>query len=155
MGLFRRSHSFKLSPLSLSVPLGGCDTVVGLQELQRKKDSDLLAKALNLSSTYGTSPASDSNILLLEVNSHAGHGKSYSFHPNILPKLSICNGKSWVSGALISRCTQYSACCTSASLCRFSWEVWTTATAWTILVRHQFERHTAELETLARLPLGI
>ena len=82
MGLFRRSHSFKLSPLSLSVPLGGCDTVVGLQELQRKKDSDLLAKALNLSSTYGTSPASDSKIKLLEINSHAGHGESYSFHPS-------------------------------------------------------------------------
>ena len=53
MGLFRKRHKFKLSPLSLSVPLDGCDSVVGLQELQRQKDSDQLAKALNLSATYG------------------------------------------------------------------------------------------------------
>lgn len=51
MGLFQKRHKFKKSPLSLSVPLDGCDSVIGLQELQRRKDSDVLAKAFNLSAT--------------------------------------------------------------------------------------------------------
>jgi hypothetical protein len=48
MGLLRNEkHAFRLSALSLSVPLNGCDTVLGLQELQRRKDGENLTRALN------------------------------------------------------------------------------------------------------------
>lgn len=54
MGLFRRSqHRFKTSPLSLAVPLEGTDTVVGLRELQRRKDGYDLARALKLDALDG------------------------------------------------------------------------------------------------------
>ena len=64
MGLFKTRHKFKKSPLSLSVPLDGCDSVIGLQELQRRKDSDVLAKALNLSAkSINTLPFPESNVI--------------------------------------------------------------------------------------------
>ena len=46
MGFLRRKHAFRVSALSLSVPLNGCDTVMGLQELQRQKDGENLSRAL-------------------------------------------------------------------------------------------------------------
>ena len=48
MGLLRKKHAFKVSALSLSVPLNGCDTVLGLQELQRQKDGEHFSRALQL-----------------------------------------------------------------------------------------------------------
>lgn len=54
MGLLNR-HSFKASPLSLAVPLEGSDTVVGLRELQRRRDGYELAKALKLDALAGES----------------------------------------------------------------------------------------------------
>ena len=48
MGLLRKKHAFRVSALSLSVPLNGCDTVLGLQELQRQKDGENFSRALQL-----------------------------------------------------------------------------------------------------------
>ena len=47
MGLFKR-HKFKISPLSLAVPLDGTETVTGLRELQVQQDGHNLARALHI-----------------------------------------------------------------------------------------------------------
>jgi len=54
MGILRRKHAFRVSALSLSVPLNGCDTVLGLQELQRQKDGENFSRALQ-AGFYGVS----------------------------------------------------------------------------------------------------